>query len=167
MPSPEPARFRAELQSAGGGGAAFDVPHDVAATLSEAKRPPVAVTINGHTFRTRLAVYGGQPLVGVRKSDRAAAGIDVGDRFDVTIALDTAPRTVDMPPELAEALAERPDLAAVFERLSFTHRREYAEWIAEAKRPQTRSRRVAGTLDRLAEQSTDDRKMTGSAGDDG
>ncbi len=56
----EPSRFRAELRSAGdSGGAGFDVPHDVAATLSDAKRPPVTVTVNGHRFRTRLAVYGG------------------------------------------------------------------------------------------------------------
>jgi hypothetical protein len=167
MPSPEPARFRAELQRARGGGAVLDVPHDVAASLSGSKRPPVAVTINGHTFRTRLAVYGGQPMVGVRKSDRAAAGIGVGDRFDVTVVLDTEARTVEVPPELAEALAGRADLAEVFDGLSFTHRREYAEWIAEAKRPETRARRVAGTLDRLAAQAGDGRREPGSAGRDG
>jgi Bacteriocin-protection, YdeI or OmpD-Associated/Domain of unknown function (DUF1905) len=167
MPSPEPARFRAELHSARGGGAVFDVPHDVAASLSGSKRPPVAVTINGHTFRTRLAVYGGQPLVGVRKSDRAGAGIGVGDRFDVSLVLDTETRTVEVPPELAEALAGRADLADVFDGLSFTHRREYAQWIAEAKRPETRARRVAGTLDRLAAQAGHGRSESGSAGSDG
>lgn len=167
MPPPEPARFPAELQRAGGGGAAFDVPHEVAASLSPAKRPPVTVTIGDHTFRTRLAVYGGQPMVGVRTADRAAAGIDVGDRFEVALALDTEPRSAEVPPELAEALAGRPDLAAVFEGLSFSHRREYAQWIAEAKRPETRARRVAGTLDRLAGQCEDDQTRTRSEGADG
>jgi hypothetical protein len=167
MPSPEPARFRAELQSAGGGGAVFDVPHEVAASLSDAKRPPVMVTIGGHAFRTRLAVYGGQPMVGVRKADRAAAGIDVGDRFEVALALDTEPRTVEVPAELAEALAGRPDLAAVFDGLSCSHRREYAQWIAEAKRPEIRARRVAGALDRLAGQGEDGDTTTRSEGADG
>ncbi|MGH9234634.1 MAG: YdeI/OmpD-associated family protein [Acidimicrobiales bacterium] len=167
MPSPEPARFQAELQSAGRGGAAFAVPHEVAASLSQAKRPPVTVTVGGHTFRTRLAVYGGQPMVGVRKSDRAAAGIDLGDRFEVAVALDTEPRSVEVPPELGEALAGRPDLAAVFDGLSFSHRREYAQWVGEAKRPETRARRVAGTLDRLAGRGDDDQAKPRSEGADG
>ena len=146
----EQQRFRAELRSAGdSGGAGFDVPLEVAAAISDAKRPPVTVTVNGHEFRTRLAVYGGQPMVGVTKANRAAAGIDVGNVFEVLLALDTAPREVDVPPDLAEALAAEPAAGAAFDRLSFSHRREYVQWITEAKRPETHARRVAGTLDRL------------------
>jgi Bacteriocin-protection, YdeI or OmpD-Associated/Domain of unknown function (DUF1905) len=146
----EPQRFRAELRSAGdGGGAGFDVPLDVAAALSDAKRPPVTVTINGFEFRTRLAVYGGQPMVGVSKANRAGAGIDIGDAVDVLIAVDTAPREIAVPPDLAEALAEEPAAAGTFDRLSFSHRREYVQWITEAKRPETRARRVADALERL------------------
>jgi Bacteriocin-protection, YdeI or OmpD-Associated/Domain of unknown function (DUF1905) len=146
----EPQRFRAELRSASdGGGAGFDVPLDVAAALSDAKRPPVTVTINGFEFRTRLAVYGGQPMVGVSKANRAGAGIDIGDAVDVLIAVDTAPREIAVPPDLAEALAEEPAAAGTFDRLSFSHRREYVQWITEAKRPETRARRVADALERL------------------
>jgi Bacteriocin-protection, YdeI or OmpD-Associated/Domain of unknown function (DUF1905) len=146
----EPQRFRAELRSAGdSGGAGFDLPLDVAAALSDAKRPPVTVTINGFEFRTRLAVYGGQPMVGVSKANRAGAGIDIGDAFDVVIAVDTAPREIAVPPDLAEALAEEPAAAGTFDRLSFSHRREYVQWITEAKRPETRARRVADALERL------------------
>jgi Bacteriocin-protection, YdeI or OmpD-Associated/Domain of unknown function (DUF1905) len=146
----EPQRFRAELRSAGdSGGAGFDVPLDVAAALSDAKRPPVTVTINGFEFRTRLAVYGGQPMVGVSKANRAGAGIDIGDAVDVLIAVDTAPREIAVPPDLAEALAEEPAAAGTFDRLSFSHRREYVQWITEAKRPETRARRVADALERL------------------
>jgi hypothetical protein len=148
----EPQRFRAELRSAGdSGGAGFDVPLEVAAALSDAKRPPVTVTVNGHEFRTRLAVYSGQPMVGVSKANRAAVGVDVGDTFDVLLALDTAPREIDVPLDLADALAGDSAAAATFDRLSFSHRREYVQWITEAKRPETRARRVAGTLDRLTE----------------
>jgi hypothetical protein len=146
----EPQRFQAELRSAGdSGGAGFDLPLDVAAALSDAKRPPVTVTINGFEFRTRLAVYGGQPMVGVSKANRAGAGIDIGDAFDVVIAVDTAPREIAVPPDLAEALAEEPAAAGTFDRLSFSHRREYVQWITEAKRPETRARRVADALERL------------------
>jgi hypothetical protein len=146
----EPQRFTAELRPAGdSGGAGFDVPHEVAAALSDAKRPPVVVTIGVHAFRTRLAVYGGQPMVGVSKANRAAAGIEVGDRFDVAIAVDEEPRTVEVPGDLAEALAADPEAAGAFDRLSFTHRREYVNWITEARKPETRARRVAGTVERV------------------
>jgi uncharacterized protein YdeI (YjbR/CyaY-like superfamily) len=73
----------------------------------------------------------------------------VGDRFDVTVAPDHEPRTVEVPGDLAAALAGDAEAAAAFDRLSFTHRREYVTWIEEAKRTETRSRRVAGTLERL------------------
>ncbi len=147
----ETQRFTAELREAGRGGTAFDVPHEAAAAIAEAKRPPVVVTIGGHTFRTRIAVYGGQPIVGMSKANRAAAGVAVGDRFPVELALDSEPRAVVVPDDLGAALAADPEAAAAFDRLSFTHRREYVTWIEEAKRPETRARRVAGTLERLRE----------------
>jgi hypothetical protein len=146
---PEPQEFTAELHDAGRGGSAFDVPHAVAAALSEEKRPPVTVTIGGHTYRTRIAVYGGQPMVGMSKANRAKAGIDIGDRFDVTLALDEEPRVVEVPDDLAAALADDAEAAAAFERLAYTHRREHVIWITEARKPETRARRVAATLDRL------------------
>jgi hypothetical protein len=145
----EPQQFTAELHPAGSGGSAFDVPHDAAAALSDQKRPPVTVTIGGHTYRTRIAVYGGRPMVGVSKANRAAAGIDFGDRFDVTLALDEEPRVIEVPEDLAAALAGDAEAAAAFERLAYTHRREYVSWITEARKPETRARRVAGTLDKL------------------
>jgi hypothetical protein len=146
---PEPQRFTAELYPAGRGGSGFDVPLAAAAALSDQKRPPVTVTIGDHTFRTRVAVYGGQPMVGVSKANRAASGIDFGERFEVSVALDEEPRVIEVPDDLAAALAGDAQAAAAFERLSFTHRREYVLWITGAKRPETRERRVAGTLARL------------------
>ena len=91
-----------------------------------------------------MAVYGGQPMIGVNKANRAAAGVDVGDTFDVVVALDKEPRVVEVPADLAAALADDARRRPRFDGLSFTHRREYVEWIAEAKRPETRARRVAG-----------------------
>lgn len=150
----EPQRFRAELRAARGGGAAFIVPAEAGAALGPVKRPPVPVTVHGHEFRTRLAVYGGEQLVGVSKANRAAAGIDVGDTFEATVAVEAGPRTVEVPDDLAAALADQPDLVAALDRLSFGHRREYVLWITEAKRADTRARRVAGTLEGLREGRT-------------
>lgn len=145
----KPQRFRARLRDAGGGGAAFDVPAPAAAALGERKRPPVTVTIHNHTFRTTVAVYGGQPMIGVNRQHRAAAGVGVGDTFDVVVALDEEPRVVEVPADLADALGRDAGARAAFDRMSYTHRREYVEWIADAKRPATRARRVAETVERV------------------
>ncbi len=141
--------FRVRLRDSGGGGAVFDLPAPAAAALGERKRPPVTVTIGDYTFRTTVAVYGGQPMIGVNKGHRAAAGIGIGDSFDVVVALDEEPRVVDVPTDLAQALSTDDAAQVAFDGLSYTHRREYVEWIAEAKRPATRARRVAETVDRV------------------
>jgi Bacteriocin-protection, YdeI or OmpD-Associated/Domain of unknown function (DUF1905) len=145
----KPQPFRVRLRDAGGGGAVFDLPARAAAALGERQRPPVTVTIGDYTFRTTVAVYGGQPMIGVNKGHRAAAGIGVGDTFDVLVALDEEPRVVEVPTDLAQALAADGAPQVAFDKLSYTHRREYVEWIAEAKRPATRARRVAETVDRV------------------
>ena len=146
-------RFEGVLEAAGSGGATVVVPPAVAEALGPAKRPPVRVTIGGHTFATRLAIYGGASMVGVTKANRAAAGIEVGDRIAVDVALDTAPRELVVPDDLAVALAADPAVDTAFAGLSFTHRREYVEWVTEAKRPDTRARRIAGTVERVRERA--------------
>jgi hypothetical protein len=107
------------------------------------------VTIRDHTFRTTVAVYGGQPMIGVNKQHRAATGVDVGDTLDVVVALDEEPRVVEVPADLADALADGAATRAAFDKRSYTHRREYVEWIDEAKRPASRARRVAETVERV------------------
>jgi Bacteriocin-protection, YdeI or OmpD-Associated/Domain of unknown function (DUF1905) len=147
----KPQPFRVRLRDAGGGGAVFDLPARAAAALGERKRPPVTVTIGDYTFRTTVAVYGGQPMIGVNRGHRAAAGVGVGvgDSSDVVVALDVEPRVVEVPTDLAQALAVDGAAQVAFDELSYTHRREYVEWIAEAKRPATRARRVAETVERV------------------
>ncbi len=120
----------------------FAVPVDARELWGEA-RPPVAGTINGHPFRGRLAVYGGQTVLGLTKAYRAQLGIVPGDEIEVVMDRDEAPREVEVPPAL-QVVLDGDDMArAAYEKLSFTHRREYAQWIAEAKRVQTRDRRAA------------------------
>ena len=108
------------------------------------------VTIGGHTWRTTPGVYDGVGYVVVNRSVKAATGVDAPDRVSVEMDVDTEPRTVRVPADLRDAL--RADDAAwkSFQKLSFSHRREYAEWVEEAKRPETRARRIAATLERAA-----------------
>jgi hypothetical protein len=124
------------------------VPVDAKALWGEA-RPPVAGTLNGHPFRGRLAVYGGETVLGFTKAFRAEAGVALGDVVEVELDRDEAPREVEVPPELQAALAGDAEARAAFDKLSFTHRREYAQWVAEAKRAETRSRRAAQALEML------------------
>jgi hypothetical protein len=142
-------RFDAVLGE-GGDRPLVAVPFDVREAYGEA-RPPVRGTVNGHPFRTTVAVYGGVPYLGFRREVREAAGIELGQTVTIEVERDDEPRVVDPPSELAEALAADPVAAAAWEKLSFTHRREHAEAIEEAKREETRRRRVEGTLAMLRE----------------
>jgi Bacteriocin-protection, YdeI or OmpD-Associated/Domain of unknown function (DUF1905) len=124
------------------------VPFDLKEAFGKA-RPPVKVTIRGYTWRTTPGVYGGVGYVGVNREVKAATGVDAPDRVRVTMELDTEPRTVRVPADLRAALHEDGAAEAAFAKLSFTHRREYVEWVEEAKRPETRARRIAETVDRV------------------
>ncbi len=113
------------------------------------RRVPVRATVNGHTWRSTTAVYGGRAMVGLNKDVQREAGVGVGDRVRLELERDEAPREVELSAALAEPLAADPDARRAFESLSYTHRREYAEWIAEAKREETRERRVTRALEML------------------
>jgi uncharacterized protein YdeI (YjbR/CyaY-like superfamily) len=109
-----------------------------------AKAFPVKATINGYTWDGRVTRMRGECLLGMSKAIRTAAGAEAGDEVEAHIVLDSAPREVELPPALAAALDADPDGArAKFDALAFTHRKEYARWIAEAKRDETRDRRLA------------------------
>ena len=124
------------------------VPLDARALWGEA-RPPVAGTVNGVPFRSRLMVYGGQTVLGLTNAFQAEAGIARGDEIEVVMDRDDAPREVEVPPALQAALDRDAEARAAFDALSFTHRREYATWIAEAKREETRDRRAAKAIEML------------------
>jgi Bacteriocin-protection, YdeI or OmpD-Associated/Domain of unknown function (DUF1905) len=136
-------RFKGKLVERG-----VEVPFDVRDIYGEA-RPPVRGTVNGVPFQSRLMVYGGVTWLGLRNELRREAGLADGDSVDVEIERDDSPREVEVPPELASALASDDVAAGVYESLSFTHRREYAEWIAGARKEETRTRRVAKALEML------------------
>jgi hypothetical protein len=141
-------RFSAELERAGKTSARLRVPVDLK-ELYGCARPPLRVTIRGHTWRTTPGVYGSVAWIGLNKDVRAAAGVDAGDRVRVTMELDAEPRRVDVPDDLRTALRADPVARAAFAKLSFTHGREYVQWVEEAKRPETRARRIAATVERV------------------
>lgn len=142
--------FRATLKAAGGG-AFVDIPFDVEATFGK-KRVPVKATIDGEPYRGSLVRMGGDcHMLIVLKEIRERIGKQAGDEVEVTVEEDTAPRTVEVPPDLAEALRAAPAAGAFFETLSYTHRREYVQWIEQAKREKTRADRVAKTVEMLRE----------------
>jgi antitoxin component of MazEF toxin-antitoxin module len=143
--------FTAEVLTSGqGGGHGVVVPKGVAASFSS-KRPPVVAYVNGVEYRSRLAVYGGQSYLGLRKDLLRQLGVAAGDQVEIELEEDYQERAVVEPPELTAALAENPAAMAAYEKLSFTHRNEYARWIDEGKRPETRADRVAKTIKRLTE----------------
>ena len=126
-----------------------ELPFDAKKEFGKA-RTPVSVSINGYSFRSTIAVYGGRYYVPVRRERREAAGVEAGDIVQVTIAPDTEARTVEPPVDLAAALKKNGLARAQWERLSYTHKKEYAEAVLQAKKPETRARRVQNTLKELS-----------------
>jgi hypothetical protein len=122
-------------------------------------RAPVVVEVNGYRYRSTIAAMGGGWFVPLRRSHREAAGLDPDRSYTVTLTLDTEPRTVDPPADLLEAIREA-GLEQAWTRLSYTAQREAAEAVEGAKKPETRTRRIAACVDRLAK---DQRVGTGSA----
>ena len=141
-----PQHFTATLEDSGrGGGRWVELPFDPRAVFGEA-RAPVRGTVNGAPIRSRTMIYGGRPYLGLTAAVRAAAGVETGDLVRVVLDRDDEPRVVEVPPALAAALAGDAAARAAFDALAHTHRREYAQWIAEAKREETRARRVDRAL---------------------
>jgi hypothetical protein len=121
----------------------FEVPPELVTALGAGKRPPVRTTINGLEYRTRIAVYGGRFLIGLRRETIKQLDLVAGAEAELTIELDAEPREVQLPDDLAAALANDPDVRARFDALAYTNRKVYVAWIEGAKRAETRQRRVA------------------------
>jgi hypothetical protein len=140
-----PIAFKATLELAGKTATGLTVPDAVVERLGAGKRPPVKVTINGYTYRSTIAVMGGCYMLGVAAEHRQGAGVNAGDTLTVGLELDDEPRTVDIPPDLSKALKAAGALAA-FEKLAYTHRKEHVRAIEEAKKPETRARRITAAV---------------------
>jgi hypothetical protein len=140
--------FDAVIEEARGGGAFVAVPAEVDAALGGKGRIPVVASFDGVDYRGSVATMGGVRCLGMLKAIRDQLGKGPGDTVTVTLSPDPTERTVTVPDDLAAALADA-GARTTFDRLSYTHQREYVTWIDEAKKPATRARRVAGTVERL------------------
>jgi hypothetical protein len=145
-------RFQTTLQLAGRTATGFRVPEEVVKALGKGKRPPVLVTLNGHyTYRNTVAVYGDEYLLGVSAEHRAGAGVKAGDKIDVDLELDTAPREVTLPADFAEALDAEPAARATFDGLSNSNKGWHVTNVEGAKTEETRQRRIAKSVAALRE----------------
>ncbi|MBN8882395.1 MAG: DUF1905 domain-containing protein [Salana multivorans] len=132
-----------------GPAAAIVLSDEQVAAFDAGRAFPVTVTIDGRTARLRLARMGGENLVGLSRAARADLGVEIGQDVTVVIALDEAPRAVEVPAELAAVLDGDAGLRSAWDALAFSHRREHARAVAEAKRPETRQRRVDAVVEAL------------------
>jgi hypothetical protein len=114
-------------------------------------RAPVEVTLNGYTYRSTIASMGDGPCIPLRRSHREAAGLQGGETLSVTLALDEAKREVTPPADLVKALKAAPPAWERWGQLSYTHRREHVEAVLEAKKDETRARRIAAAVRSLAD----------------
>ena len=139
-------RFRGTVSRNGRTATGIEVPAAVVADLGAGKRPRVTVTIGAYTYRSSIGTVSGRYMLPVSAEHRAGAGIEAGDEVDVTVELDTAPRTVEVPPDFAAALDAEPAARANFDKLAFSHQRAHVDPINAAKAEETRQRRIAKSV---------------------
>ncbi len=139
-------KLTAELLSTGKNTAGFEIPESIVEKLGGGGRPKVAVTINGHTFRTSIARMGGRYLLGVSADRREQAQVAPGNVLDLDIELDEQPRQVVVPNDLAEALAGDAAAADFWKTLSYSNQRWHVEQITGAKKAETRANRIAESV---------------------
>lgn len=146
---PQKHTFTAIIQNAGGGGAFVDVPFDVDEAFGS-KRPKVKAMIEGVPYRGTLVRMGSEcHMLLILKGIRAQIGKDFGDKVTITVEPDNEPRVVAMPADLMNEFNKDKDARAFFDKLAYTHQKEYVKWIEEARREETRLARVAKTIEML------------------
>jgi len=134
-------RFQAKVIPSGNA-TGVEVPDEVMRALGPQGRPPVSITINGHSWRSRVAAMRGRKLIGISAAHRAAAGISEGEIVEIDVEADAAPREVVEPADLAEALDNRPQARASFDRLPFGLRQKHVRAVEDARTADVRERRI-------------------------
>lgn len=141
--------FQTVVELGGKTATGIRVPPEIVEALGSGKKPAVRVTINGYTYRSTVAVYGGEFLLPVSAEVRERAGVAAGDGIEVAVELDTEPRVVEVPDDLAAALAADAEASRFFEGLSYSNKRRIVLSIEDAKTAETRQRRIAKTVENL------------------
>jgi hypothetical protein len=141
--------FTATIQNAGGGGAFVEIPFDVEEAFGS-KRPKVRAMIEGIPYRSTLMRMGTEcHMLGILKEIREQIGKSFGDEVTVTLELDTEPRVIEIPKDLMRELKKDKEAKAFFDKLSYTHQKEYVRWVEEAKKEETRQNRIVKTIEML------------------
>jgi bacteriocin resistance YdeI/OmpD-like protein/uncharacterized protein DUF1905 len=141
--------FTATIQNAGGGGAYVEVPFDVEEAFGS-KRPKVKAMIEGIPYRSTLMRMGSEHhMLGVLKDIRAQIGKTFGDEVTITIEPDSEPRAIEIPKDLMKELKKDREAKAFFDKLSYTHQKEYVRWVEEARKEETRQNRIVKTMEML------------------
>ena len=147
-------RFHTTILGAGKTAAGIEVPAEVVEALGPSKKPAVRVTIGDFTYRSTVATINGVFMIGVSNDVRKSSGLAVGDEVDVDLEIDTAPREVSVPPDLAALLDAEPEARRAFDALSYSNKRAIVEPIDGAKTPETRQRRIDKALESLRARRT-------------
>jgi hypothetical protein len=141
--------FKSRIEEARGGGAVAEIPPDVTKALGGLKQMRVFGTVNGTSYKSSTMPYRGSFYLGVHKATREAAGVDIGDEVEIEITRDDSPRVLELAPELDAAFVAEPELRARFDAMSFSRRRDLANPIREAVKPETRQARLEKALAQL------------------
>jgi hypothetical protein len=141
--------FRATVVLGGKTATGIQVPDEIVEKLGKGKRPPVVVTVGGYTYRTTVAPMGGSFWIPLAAEHREAAGVAADQAVDVDIELDTAPREVALPDDLADAMDDA--ARSTFDGLAPSHKKEWVRWVEEAKKAETRATRIEKTVESLRE----------------
>ena len=127
----------------------LEVPAEVVTALGGGARPRVIITVNGHSWKSRIAIMRGRNLIGLSNANRQAAGVATGDQVEVDVAFDPETPTVTEPADFARALDADPAARAAYDRLAYSHKREHVLAIEGAKKPETRARRIEKAIEML------------------
>jgi hypothetical protein len=138
--------FQAELLRVDGGGCLLEVPPEIVAGFGTRGRIPILGTLNNAPIRSSFMPMCGRHILAVNREMREAADVAVGDTVQLCVRVDTEPRTVQVPEDMRAALMAHPTAHTAFERMSYTHRKEYVRAVLDAKRPETRARRIEQTV---------------------
>src|SRR5262245_5631554 len=132
----------------------LEVPPAVVDALGGGKRPPVIITINGHSWRSRVAIMRGRFLLGLSNANRRAAGVATGDEVEVQVEVDAEPRVVVEPSDFARALDADPVARTAYDSLSYSHKRKHVLAIENAKKAEPRTRLIENALAMLRSQDS-------------
>jgi hypothetical protein len=143
-------KFKGTLAQVGNN-TGIEVPPAIVEALGAGKKPAVSVNVNGYAYRSTIAVMGGRYMIAFSADKRAATGIKGGDKIEVTLELDTAPRVMEVPPDLQKALDRNKAAKAYFATLSYSNQRRHIDPINDAKSDETRARRIEKSVALFAE----------------